>query len=190
MSLDTNKKWNKNIEKKEFPRAKLNTKELLNDLAQKISKEYGVDISEVKKLINSKTETKLETLKWLVSTSKDVIDIDALQNVIRGAKDVIEKASKDEIQILKSSVEQNDVQEKQQEDFFITSRIISKELYKKAQSPQWITDNIIGAGIGLVNSLESTIQLLYNIGAGAIKTPYHIYLIASWKGEYKNMKRV
>lgn len=187
MSLDSEKKYSS--EKEQLaPKVQIDTKDLLNDLAQKIATEYGIDVSEVKKLINSKTETKLWTLKNLVSTWNQVIDTQALKSVIKGAKDVIEKASKKEIEVLKWVLEENEVTPK--EDFYISSKLVPANIYERAKNPKNISDNIIGASIGIINSVEATIQLLYEIGSGIVKTPYHIYLVASWKAEYKNIKRI
>jgi len=187
MSLESEKKYHKKHEQL-TPKAQVNTKELLNELSQKIAKEYGIDVSEVKKLINSKTETKLETLKSLVSVGKETIDTQSLQNVIRGAKDVVEKASKDKIEVLKGNLQEDTFTPKK--DFYISSRFISKEIYARAKDPKNLTDNLLGAGIGIINSAEATVELLYKIGAWIIQTPYHVYLIVSGKWEYTKFKKI
>lgn len=187
MSLESEKKYSTSHEKLD-PKVQIDTKSLLNQLAQKIASEYGIDVAEVKKLINSKTETKLETLKNLVATGKEVIDTQSLQAVIKGAKEVVEKASKEKIQILKGTVEKSEVTP--QEEFLITTRLVSNSMYERARNPKNLSDNILWAGIGAINSVEVTIQMLYNIWVGALKTPYHIYLIVSWKAEYTNIRRI
>jgi len=187
MSLESEKKHDKWRERLQ-PKVQIDTKELLNDLAQKIAKEYGIDVTEVKKLINSKTETKLDTLKNLVSTGKEVIDTQALQNVIAWAKDVIEKASKEKIQVLKWHIEKDEITPR--DDFYLTTKFIPSDMYTRAKVPQNLGDNIIWAGIGIINSAEATVELLYKIGAWIVQAPYHVYLIVSGKGEYESWKKI
>jgi len=167
---------------------KLDTKSLLNKLAKEIAKKYWLDINQVKKLIQSKTWSKLDSLKSMVSSSGETIDISEFKNVISGAKDVIEKASKDEIELLKWTIEK--AQLHPERDIYLSNKFISSKLMDRAQSPQNLWDNIIGAGIWILNSTEEIITTLYNIWAGIIKTPYHIYLIVTWKAEYDRFKDI
>ena len=164
------------------------TKNLLNKLAEEIAKKYGLDINQVKKLIQSKTGSKLDSLKSMVWNSWETIDIAEFKNVIAGAKDVIEKASKDEIELLKGTIEKTTLTPKT--DIYLSNKFIPTNLMDRAQNPQSLWDNIIWAGIGLLNSTEEIITTLYNIGAGIIKTPYHIYMIVSWKADYDWFKKI
>ncbi len=68
----------------ERPRIQLDTKNLLNELALKISREYGIDISRVKEFISSKTGSDLDSLKSVINsqTGKE-INIEELQSVIK-----------------------------------------------------------------------------------------------------------
>jgi len=100
MSLE---KEEKNRKPKESPRkVQIETKGLLEQLAHKIALEYGIDVSKVKELLRSKTETKLSSLKEMININTgEVVDASELQNVLKGARDVIEKASREEIEFLK-----------------------------------------------------------------------------------------
>ena len=173
----------------EKPSIKIDTKDLLQELARKIANEYGIDISKVKELISSKTEAKLDNLKssvgWKIETN---INFEELQSVISGARNVIEKVSKEKIEVLKGNLQTTSFSPK--DDFYITEKIIPKYLLKRAQDPKNISDNVLGAGIGIINSTEATIQLLYKIGEWIIQTPYHIYLIVSGKWKYEGIKRI
>ena len=185
MSLEKEKfKWRE----KANPGIQVDTKNLLNKLASEIAKKYGLDINQVKKLIQSKTGSKLDNLKSMVGSSGETIDITEFKNVISWAKNVIEKASKDEIELLKWTIEKTKLSP--EKDIYLSNKFISSEIIDRAKNPQNIWDNIIGAGIGILNSTEEIITTLYNIGAWIIKTPYHIYLIVSWKAEYDRFKNI
>ena len=164
------------------------TKNLLNKLAGEIAKKYGLDINQVKEFIRGKTSSKLDNLKSIVWDSGETIDIAEFKNVIAGAKDVIEKASKDEIELLKGTIEKTKLNP--EKDIYLSNKFIPADLMDRAQNPQNLWDNILGAGIWILNSTEEIITTLYNIGAGIIKTPYHIYLIVSWKADYDGFKNI
>lgn len=178
------------FEKKESisQKPQIDTKNLLNTLAAEIAKKYGLDINQVKKLIQSKTWSKLDSLKSMVGSSGESIDVAEFKNVIAGAKDVIEKASKDEIELLKWTIEKTKLNP--EKDIYLSNKFISSSLIERAQNPQNLWDNIIGAGIWILNSTEKFVALLYNIWAGIGKTPYHIYLLVSWKADYDWFKNI
>jgi len=184
-----------NLEKEKFtwrervnPGIQVDTKNLLNKLAWEIAKKYGLDINQVKKLIQSKTGSKLDSLKSMVGSSGETINLAEFKNVIAGAKDVIEKASKDEIELLKWTIEKTKLNPKK--DIYLSNKFVPANFIERARDPQNLWDNLIGASIGLLNSTEEIITTLYNIGAGIIKTPYHIYMIVSWKAEYDRFKNI
>lgn len=167
---------------------KFDTKSLLNKLASEIAKKYGLDVNQVKQFIRWKTSSKLDNLKSIVGSSGETIDITEFKNVIAGAKDVIEKASKDEIELLKGTIEKTKLTPNK--DIYLSNKFLPNSFMQRAQDPKNLWDNIIGAGIWILNSTEEIITTLYNIGAGIIKTPYHIYLIVSWKAEYDQFKNI
>ena len=176
--------WKHNPEKI----SKIDTKNLLSKLAKEIAQKYWLDIKQVEKLIRSKTSSKLDSLKSMVSSSGETIDLAEFRNVIAWAKDVIEKASKDEIELLKWTIEKTKLSP--EKDIYLSNKFISSSIMERAQNPQNLWDNIIGAGIWILNSTEEIITTLYNIWAGIVKTPYHIYLIVSWKAEYEWFKNI
>jgi len=69
------------------------TTHLLQKLAKDISVKYGIDISDVKNLIENKTASKLEDLLLSVNSSKN-INLDDLLWEINAAKIQIEDLSK------------------------------------------------------------------------------------------------
>ncbi len=165
------------LEKKENIKIQIDTKNLLNELAQKISKEFWVDINKIKELISSKTGSNLEWLKLSIKQK------DNLSNVISWAKEVIEKASKEQIDLLKWKIEKDKYNP--ENNIYLTNKFIPKKLMDKAMHPQNLWDNLIWASIWLINSTEEIIKVLYNIWTGMLKAPYHIYLIATGKAKYK-----
>ena len=176
--------WKDNLEKG----SKIDTKSLLNKLAKEIAQKYGLDINQVKEFIKGKTSSKLDNLKSIVWDSGEAINIAEFKNVIAGAKDVIEKASKDEIELLKGTIEKTKLNP--EKDIYLSNKLLPTGLMDRAQNPQNLWDNIIGASIGILNSTEEIITTLYNIWAGIVKTPYHIYLIVSWKADYDGFKNI
>jgi hypothetical protein len=99
MALNQNNspEYNKNT-----PNIQEHTKNLLGNLAQQISTEYGIDETQVREFINSKTGDELSTLKSLINhnTGKE-IDLSELKSSIDNARATIETSSKQEIQALK-----------------------------------------------------------------------------------------
>jgi hypothetical protein len=161
---------------------KIDTKNLLDKLARKIAKEFWIDIIKVKELISSKTWSKLEDLKFNVNNKENLL------NVISWARDVIAKASRDEIDLLKWNIDK--LSYNPENNIYLSDKFIPKKLIDKAKNPQNLWDNIIWASIWLINSTEEVIKVLYNIWAWVIKAPYHIYLIATWKAKYEGFKRI
>lgn len=168
-------------EKKDI-RIKIDTKNLLEELAWKISKEFWIDITQVKDLINSKTEAKLDNLML------DIWNKENLLNVILWAREVIQKASKEEIDLLKGKIDK--LAYNPENNIYVSNKFIWDRFFDKAKNPKNIGDNIIWASIWIINSTEDLIKVLYNIWAWVIKTPYHIYMIVKWKAKYENFKKI
>jgi hypothetical protein len=179
-------------EKKISSRPKLqeNTKELLNELALKIAHEFWIDVSQVKELIRSQSNLQLESLKGIVQETElsGEINFQKLKTVLNGARNVVEKMSRNEIELLKWSIQEDKISP--ETDFYISTRLLSAGTLRKLYHPEWMQDQIVWVAIGLLNSAEATVKLLYDIGAGIVKTPYHIYLIASGKWEYQWRGRI
>lgn len=186
MALNQNNspEYNKNT-----PNIQEHTKNLLGNLAQQISTEYGIDETQVREFINSKTGDELSTLKSLINhnTGKE-IDLSELKSSIDNARATIETSSKQEIQALKWALNTSPLTPR--DEFFVTQKIIPHSFLQRAQNPKKISDNIIWGALWVLNSLEASGQFVYSLATGIVKTPYDLYLIASGKWEYKNTKSI
>ncbi len=176
------KKKEKQQEQQKDFKIKIDTKNLLEELAQKISQEFWVDKTKIKELISSKTLSNLEDLKFNINDKENLL------NVISWARDVISKASRKEIDLLKWKIDKKEYNP--EKDIYISDKFIPKNLMRRARNPKNLWDNLIWASIWLINSSEEIIKVLYNIWAWIIKAPYHIYLIITWKRKYDKFKEI
>jgi hypothetical protein len=99
---------------------------------------------------------------------------------LKWAQEVIENYSKLEIKILRENIEQNI----NIEDFENhLEKILPKKLVRKAKNPKKIHEHILWFTLWTANSIIAIVDALYQIGAGIIKAPYHLYLVISGKWE-------
>lgn len=182
--FDTKKREKNKKEAQDFfesQKLKLHTSHLLQSLAKEISIKFGINIQEVKNLIESKTSSNLEDLQkslW----NNEAIDIWDLLRDINNAKYQIEDLSKKYRDELKKSIDQ-DSYEPEKHEYIVSRKIFPETVIHKIHHPKNINDNLIGAGIGLIDSSEAVILFLYWLGKWIILTPYHIYLMIVWKAK-------
>ena len=174
---------------------KIDTKKLLSELSKDISVDFWITNETAKQLTELKSLTDLEWLKNDIAKSeisneqKEVLNklwdnkLEKLFFTIKWAIDVINKASQNKLDILKTEI-----------DIFKPSASwiearLPKNIVTKINNPQNIWDNIIWAAIWTINSLEKTTEALYNIWKWAIQLPYHIYLIIKWDAKI-DLKKV
>ncbi|MDD2907657.1 MAG: hypothetical protein PHH98_03370 [Candidatus Gracilibacteria bacterium] len=173
---------------------RLDKKIMLDNLANEISKKFKIEKKEILSLIKNTTLEGLENLKSEIKETGssdlnklDNSELEKLFLILKGAQELIENSSKLEIKILKDDVEKSisiDDFKNHIEDY------LPSKLIDKAKNPTALHEHILGFALGTANSLIATIDLLYQIGAGIIKMPYHIYMIVSGKGEIKSMKNI
>ena len=173
---------------------KINQKMMLEQLALEISKKFNIQKKEVLSLIRN------NTLEWL-SDLKDEIkekgsdnlnnldnkDLERLFLILKWAQEIIEKSSKIEIKILKDDIEKTiniDEFKNQLENY------LPKKLIDRAKDPKYIHEHILWFSLWTANSIISIIDALYQIWAWIIKIPYHMYLVISWKWEFKSWKDI
>jgi hypothetical protein len=98
---------------------------------------------------------------------------------LKWAQEVIEN-SKLEIMVLREDVEQSI-------NIWNFKNIIEghlpKALVEKAKDPKNLHEHILGFALWTANSFVAIIDMLYQIWAGIVKAPYHLYLVVSWKWE-------
>lgn len=173
---------------------KINKKLMLEQLADEISKKFKIEKKEALSLIRN------NTLDWLSDLKSDIKEngsenlnkldekeLEKLFLILKWAQEIIERSSKIEIKILKDDVEKTiniDEFKNHLEDY------LPKKLIDKAKNPKYAHEHILGFALGTANSLIATIDILYQIWAWIIKTPYHIYMIISGKAEIKSIKKI
>ena len=182
-----------NIEKNNINPWAFDKKKLLNELANDIANKFWIDKTKAEKLIKSETLASLDSLK--VELNKEISKEKQLNNkeleklffTLKWALDVIEKSSKIEIKILKEDIEKTiNIEEFKNhiEDF------LPAELIKRAKNPWNPHEHILWLALWTANSLVATADILYKIWRGILQTPYHIYLIITWKAKSDSFKNI
>lgn len=185
-SYEKKKKINQEKMKQDFfesQKLKSETANLLQKLAKEISQKYGIDITKVKNLIESKTSWKLEDLQLSLKNSEK-INLDDLLWEINAAKFKIEDISKKYREDLKKTIGQKEF-EPDTHEYITSQRFLSEKFLTRIQNPHGISDNILWAGIWVIDSTEAIIFFLYNLGKWILLTPYHLYLIIKWEAKIK-----
>lgn len=171
---------------------KLDKKAMLESLADEISKKFKIEKRNAISLIKNNTLEWLDNLKKELKENLNVNNInekelEKLFFVLRWAQELIENLSKIEIKLLKEDIEKNI----KIDDFVnIVEKYLPKNLIEKAKNPKYIHEHILWFSLWSANSIIAVIDLLYQIWAWIIKSPYHIYMIVSWKWEVKSMKNI
>ena len=176
---------------------KVDTVKLLSELSEDISKDFWINEKTVKQLTELKTENGLDWLKSDIIKSgiseeqKDLLNklwdnkLEKLFFTIKWTIDVISKASQNKLDVLKIELNENFSPWKT----WIEDRL-PKNIVSRIKNPKNLWDNIIWAAIWTVNSLQKTVETLYNIWKGVVQAPYHIYLIMKWDAKIKDIKKV
>ncbi len=155
----------------------LDKKTLLEELAQDIASKFWIEKQKAKEL--NKTDNKNKKLSEK--------EIEKLFFTLKWALDVIENSSKIEIKVLKEDIEKTiniwDISN-------ITDKILPKKLIDIAKNPKAPHEHILGFTLGTANSIIATADVLYRIWKWIIQSPYHLYIIISWKGKSESFKDV
>jgi len=164
------------------------TSDLLHSLAVKISQEFGIDITQAKELIRGDTSDDLDALKWNLYNGKKINTID-LKNAIWEARKAIESLSKKKRESLKKSLDAERYAPEKYE-YSINKRFISPDVLFRVKNPQNIKDQVIGAGLWLIDSTEAVILFTYALGKWILFTPYHLYLLITGQARYEGWRRI
>jgi hypothetical protein len=181
------------IEKNNINPWAFDKKKLLNELANDIANKFWIDKTKAEKLIKSETLASLDSLK--VELNKEIDDEKQLNNkeleklffTLKWALDVIENSSKIEIKILKEDVEKTvNIEEfKNHIEDYLPAKLINK-----AKNPSNPHEHVLWLALWTANSIIATADILYKIWKWILLTPYHIYLIISWKWENNSFKNI
>jgi len=167
---------------------KIDKKMMLDNLANEISRKFKIEKTKAISLIKNETLEGLDNLKKELKVENlNNKQLEELFLILKWAQEIIENVSKLEIKILKENIEKNvDI-----DDFVnIIEKKLPPKLLQKAKNPQYIHEHILWFSLGASNSIISIIDTLYQIWAWIIKTPYHLYLVISWKWEFKSWKDI
>lgn len=168
-------------------------RKLLDSLALELWEKFSIDKKEALKLIKNNTFKSLDDLKQELEKNNSKIklsekDIENLYISLKWAKELITNVSEIKIKTLKETIENyqdNNLEEKINIEEFKNKleKILPEKLINKAKNPQYIHEHILWFSLGTANSIIAIADLVFQIWAWIIKSPYHIYLIISWKWE-------
>ena len=68
--------------------------------------------------------------------------------------------------------------------------ILPRKLVKIARNPEKPHEHLLWASLGLANSVVAVWSVIINTWIWILKSPYDLYLIASWKWEIENAKKI
>jgi len=182
---------------------KIDKNKLESELKIDIAKDLNLDkeiITNLTALIDIKTKTGLDLLKFELSDFKKEIKLsntlsnqeketieklteeekEKLFNVLKWYKKLVWNDSKNNLESLKDSI-QKEISINEW-DF---EKILPKNILTKLENPKSVWDEILWIAFWTANSIYTTTKFLYELWTWLIKTPYHIYLIVSWKAKYK-----
>ena len=175
----------------------LKEKELLEKLSLEISSDFSISEKLAKKLLY-KTHLSLSELKDEIYLdqdekleNKDKFDEQKLEKLffsISWIKEIIENASKLEIEELKQVLENSDFLKL--DDNQLIKKFFSKQLIDRAKNPKNISDQIMWASLWITNSTIIITDTLYNIWRGFITSVPDLISILSWKWEIESIKKV
>jgi len=167
-----------------------------SELKIDIARDFNLNEKIITKLIDLKTEISLDLLKSeidnlqkskiLSNNEKESLkqlteeEKEKLFSVLRWYKELIENNSKNNLELLKNSI-----QNKTNIDKWDFEKILPKNILTKLENPKSVWDEILWIAFWTANSIYTTTKFLYELWKNIIQAPYHIYLIVSWKAEYK-----
>ena len=172
----------------------IDKKKLLEELAIDIANKFWIEKEKAQELI------KKDTLAWIESLKKELNkegnennnklndkEVEKLFFTLKWALDVIENSSKLEIKTLKESVEKtvNIWDFSSKVNSYLPSKLVSK-----AQNPEKPHEHILGFALWTVNSIYMTVDILYQIWKWVLQTPYHLYMILTWKSKTDSFKKI
>lgn len=168
-------------------------KVFLEELSVDIANKFWIKKEQTKELIKKETLMWIDSLKTELGKEKNDTkklnekDIEDLFFTLKWALEVTENSSKIEIKILKDSLETNI----NIEDFKNNiEKYLPPKLVYKAKNPKLLHEHILGFALGTTNSIFATVEILYQIWKWILQTPYHLYMIITWKWKTNSFKEI
>lgn len=184
MSIEKNNKIDNSIDRKQ----------MLKELAKDIASDLKIDQIKAEELVKMNSKENRKKLKeelWKINESrKNKISnekIEELINKIKWYQEIIEKSSKTEIKWLKEDVEKflniDDFKK-------VVEEYLPKELISAARNPKNPFEQILWWVLWTANSIITPIEKLYKVWRDIFLTPYHLYLIFTWKATTNSFKNI
>lgn len=162
---------------------------LLDSLAKEISKKYLVRLDTISKFLKNETKSSLENIKAELKkeekkekaeeTPSDTI-IQEIYNAIEWAKEILKQSTQISIEQLKEQVWKGE-----KSDTSYLKKLLPENIYKRVTNPENFIDEITWLCLWVAESGETLVRTLISIGKWILTTPRDLYLIISWKWEYK-----
>jgi len=179
-----------NIEKNNINVWVLKEKELLEKIANDISRKFWIEKNKAKHLIEQDTISWIESLKNELLNEPNKLNEKQLEElffIIKWALELIKNSSKLEIKFLREDVEKSI----NIDDFAnILEWYLPNKLILKAKNPQQFHEHILGFTLWSANSIIASLEFLYKLWKWIIQMPYHLYLVVSWKGETNSFRDI
>ena len=165
-------------------------KKLLDKLAIDIANKFWIEKEKTEKLIKKETLYWIDTLKKELYKEEEKLnkkDLEKLFFILKWALEVIENASKLEIKSLKEDVEKSiNIEDfKSNIKYYLPPKLISK-----AKNPKSPHEHVLWFALGTAESIFTTIDILYKIWKWLLQTPYHLYMIISWKAKSESFNDI
>ena len=183
------------IEKNDKINSKIDRQKLLKELAIDIANKFWIDKERTEKLIKSETLASLDSLKNELkqeTNNENKLnnkEIEKLFFTLKWALELIENSAKLEIKALKKDLDNIDKVQIENFENHI-EKYLPKKLIQVAKNPEKPHEHILWLALGTANSIIATADALYQIWKWIIQTPYHIYLIISWKAKSDSFKNI
>ena len=169
-------------------------------LSDEISKWFSISKKIALKLINDESINSLEKLKIEltllekndeVQSINEVFDEEKLEKLffsLKWAREVIENASKSEINELKELLEKTDLFDLKESD--LIRKIFSKKIIEKAKNPKDISDQILWFSLWIASSTIIITEILYSLWKWIITSVSDLISVLKWEWEIESIKKV
>ena len=164
----------------------------LEELSLEISKKFWLESKKISLLIKEIRENSvysLENLKAELQKENKTLELQKIQELfsdLQKARNIFGKESKKEIINLKQDLKIDT------NNYFsnILESKLPRKLIKKAKNPEKPHEHLLWASLWIANSLITIWSWIINVWVWILKSPYDLYLLASWKWELENAKKI
>lgn len=168
----------------------IESKILLKNLKNEISKNFWIKNDLLENLILNKSINSLEKLKLELQNKNNFLEKEKIKELflkINEAKILFEEISKNQRENLK-----NEIEEEININNFSNNleKFLPRKLVKTAKNPEKPHEHLIWASLWIANSAIAIWEGILKVWIWIIKSPYDLYLLAFWKAEIENIKKI